>query len=56
LAAALATAQVDVKLFDRLQFRAIGPANMGGRTTDVEGVPGNPNILYVGTGGGGLWK
>lgn len=46
----------DVKLFDRLQYRAIGPANMGGRTADVEGVPGNPNIVYAGTGGGGVWK
>ncbi len=46
----------DSKVFDNLQYRAIGPANMGGRTTDVEGVPGDPNIVYVGTGGGGAWK
>ncbi|MBI3473237.1 MAG: hypothetical protein HY013_17920, partial [Candidatus Solibacter usitatus] len=46
----------DPKVFDRLEWRAIGPANMGGRTTDVEGVPGNPNLVYVATGGGGLWK
>jgi photosystem II stability/assembly factor-like uncharacterized protein len=42
--------------FDRLEWRFVGPANMGGRTTDVEGVAANPNIVYVGTGGGGLWK
>ena len=42
--------------FDHLEYRAIGPAIMGGRTTDVEGVPGNPNIVYVATGAGGLWK
>ena len=29
---------------------------MGGRTTDVEGVPGNPNVVYVATASGGLWK
>jgi photosystem II stability/assembly factor-like uncharacterized protein len=47
---------VDASVFERLEWRSIGPANMGGRTTDVEGVPGNPNIVYVGTGCSGLWK
>ncbi len=47
---------MDTKVFDRLEWRSIGPANMGGRTADVEGVPGNPNIVYVGTGSGGVWK
>jgi photosystem II stability/assembly factor-like uncharacterized protein len=42
--------------FERLEWRSIGPANMGGRTADVEGVPGNPNIVYVATASGGLWK
>ncbi|MFN2514427.1 MAG: WD40/YVTN/BNR-like repeat-containing protein, partial [Pyrinomonadaceae bacterium] len=36
--------------------RSIGPANMGGRTADVEGVPGDLNTVYVATGSGGLWK
>ncbi|HKZ03752.1 MAG TPA: hypothetical protein VJ180_16030 [Pyrinomonadaceae bacterium] len=40
----------------RLEWRSIGPANMGGRTADVEGVPGDPNIVYVATASGGLWK
>ncbi len=39
-----------------LVWRNIGPANMGGRVADVEGVPGNPNIVYVGTGSGGVYK
>jgi len=47
---------VDVKALERLEWRAIGPANMGGRTCDVEGVPGNPNLVYVATASGGLWK
>jgi photosystem II stability/assembly factor-like uncharacterized protein len=47
---------LDTKIFDRLEWRSIGPANMGGRTADVEGVPGNPNIVYVGTASGGVWK
>ncbi|HLL77194.1 MAG TPA: hypothetical protein VK421_18215 [Pyrinomonadaceae bacterium] len=44
------------QLFERLEWRNIGPANMGGRTADVEGVPGNPNVVYAATGSGGLWK
>ncbi|HYP52348.1 MAG TPA: hypothetical protein VEQ42_02345, partial [Pyrinomonadaceae bacterium] len=44
------------QLFERLEWRNIGPANMGGRTADVEGVPGNPNVVYVGTASGGVWK
>ena len=42
--------------FSRLEWRSIGPANMGGRIADVEGVPGNANIVYVATASGGLWK
>jgi len=32
-------------LFDRLEFRSIGPASMGGRITDIEGVAGNPALV-----------
>jgi photosystem II stability/assembly factor-like uncharacterized protein len=39
-----------------LEWRGIGPANMGGRVADVEGVPGNPRIVYVGAASGGVWK
>jgi len=42
--------------FSALNWRSIGPANMGGRVADVEGVPGNPNIVYVATGSGGIFK
>lgn len=42
--------------FERLEWRSIGPANMGGRTADVEGIPGDPNTVYVATASGGLWK
>ncbi|MEZ5424636.1 MAG: hypothetical protein R2747_00095 [Pyrinomonadaceae bacterium] len=41
---------------ENLAWRSIGPANMGGRVADVEGVPGNPNIVYVATGSGGVFK
>ena len=39
-----------------LNFRNIGPAVAGGRVTSVVGIPGNPNIYYVGTAGGGVWR
>jgi photosystem II stability/assembly factor-like uncharacterized protein len=44
------------KAFERLEWRSIGPANMGGRTADVEGIPGNSNVVYVASASGGLWK
>src|SRR4026208_624307 len=39
-----------------LEWRSIGPANMGGRVADCEGVPGDPSVVYVATGSVGLWK
>jgi photosystem II stability/assembly factor-like uncharacterized protein len=47
---------LDPSVFSRLEWRSIGPCNMGGRVSDVEGVPGNPNIVYVGSASGGVWK
>src|SRR5215212_10048470 len=42
--------------FSRLEYRSIGPAIMGGRIADVEGVPGDANLVYVASASGGLWK
>ncbi len=42
--------------FDHLKWRPIGPVNMSGRVADVEGVPGDPNVVYVGAASGGVWK
>ncbi len=39
-----------------LNYRNIGPVNMSGRVADVEGIPGDPRILYVGSASGGVWK
>jgi photosystem II stability/assembly factor-like uncharacterized protein len=39
-----------------LHYRWIGPAVMGGRLDAVAGVPGNPNLIYLGHASGGLWK
>ncbi|MGH9332577.1 MAG: WD40/YVTN/BNR-like repeat-containing protein, partial [Vicinamibacteria bacterium] len=42
--------------FAALEWRNIGPSIMGGRVSDVEGVPGDPRIVYVGAASGGVWK
>jgi photosystem II stability/assembly factor-like uncharacterized protein len=39
-----------------LKWRSIGPVNMAGRTTDVEGDPRNPKVFYVAGAAGGIWK
>ena len=48
--------KLDSSAFNGLRARSIGPAVMGGRITAIEGVNSNPNIIYVGAAGGGLWK
>ncbi|MGH9733080.1 MAG: VPS10 domain-containing protein [Candidatus Acidiferrales bacterium] len=43
------------KLISKLQWRSVGPY-IGGRVVTVTGVPSNPNLFYMGTVGGGIWK
>jgi hypothetical protein len=40
----------------QLQWRAIGPAVMGGRIDDIEVDERNSSTIYVGAASGGLWK
>ena len=37
-------------------FRSIGPATMGGRVNDIEGVIDDPLTVWIGFATGGLWK
>lgn len=39
-----------------LEWRSIGPANMSGRVTDVEGLPSPSKTFYVAAAAGGIWK
>jgi photosystem II stability/assembly factor-like uncharacterized protein len=39
-----------------LQYREIGPALMGGRISDLAVVERSPQVFYLGTATGGLWK
>ncbi|HEV2340666.1 MAG TPA: hypothetical protein VGS15_02565 [Candidatus Acidoferrales bacterium] len=51
-----ATDQKPADIFANLKFRDLGPAVAGGRVAAVAGIPGQPNVYYVGAGGGGVWK
>jgi photosystem II stability/assembly factor-like uncharacterized protein len=44
------------EVFKGLKFREIGPAVMGGRIDDFAVVESNPDIIYVGTASGGVFK
>ncbi|HTL43971.1 MAG TPA: hypothetical protein VL262_06495 [Vicinamibacterales bacterium] len=42
-------------LFAELHWRQIGPFR-GGRTKSATGVPGQPNVFYIGAVNGGVWR
>jgi len=42
--------------FSGLSYRNIGPANMSGRMSDVEGIAGDPSTMYLSAASGGVWK
>jgi photosystem II stability/assembly factor-like uncharacterized protein len=42
--------------YKNIQWRLAGPNNRSGRSTDVAGITGNPNIMYAAYATGGLWK
>ncbi len=45
----------DANLWKPVRWRLVGPAR-GGRTLAVSGVSGNPDVYYMGTVAGGVWK
>ncbi|MGH8336564.1 MAG: WD40/YVTN/BNR-like repeat-containing protein, partial [Gammaproteobacteria bacterium] len=42
-------------LMSQMKWRSVGPY-IGGRVVAVTGVPGDDNLFYAGTVGGGVWK
>jgi hypothetical protein len=52
--AAIHAQQIDSAIFNQLRYRHIGPP--GNRVSAVAGVPGQPNIYYVGAASGGIWE
>ncbi|HLX67835.1 MAG TPA: hypothetical protein VKR41_12590, partial [Puia sp.] len=52
-----ATAQkINLEQFKNLKPRNIGPAGMSGRITTIDVALDNPNIIYLGSASGGVWK
>src|SRR5258705_1758126 len=45
---------INPDVYGQLKYRYIGPE--GNRATSVAGVPGKPNIWYVGAASGGIFK
>ncbi len=58
LFASLTTFSQDFKmeLLQDLKPRNIGPGGMSGRVTAIDAVNDDPDVMYVGTASGGLWK
>ncbi|HEU0184910.1 MAG TPA: glycoside hydrolase [Blastocatellia bacterium] len=50
-----AAQQYNQNLYQSLQWRCIGPFRAG-RTVGATGVPGQPNVFYIGVNNGGVWK
>lgn len=48
--------QFSIDLVKNMSPRNIGPGGMSGRVTAIDVVHKNPDIMYVGTASGGLWK
>ncbi|AUP80758.1 WD40/YVTN/BNR-like repeat-containing protein [Flavivirga eckloniae] len=48
--------EFSMDLLKNMQPRNIGPGGMSGRVTAIDVVHSNPDIMYVGTASGGLWK
>ena len=48
-------AQIDSDQILGMKWRMIGPFR-GGRTVGATGVPGQPNVFYIGVNNGGVWK
>ena len=49
------TQQYDPAFYSALRWRMIGPFR-GGRTVAAVGVPGAPDVLYIGVNNGGAWR
>ena len=47
---------LDSAMLAAFRWRPIGPANMGGRIADVEGIPSPSKTFFVAAAAGGIWK
>ncbi|MCA0959285.1 hypothetical protein LCL86_09545 [Muricauda ruestringensis] len=56
LTVGLTAQEFNMDLVQDMKPRNIGPAGMSGRVTAIDVVHDNPEVMYVGTASGGLWK
>ncbi len=56
IVAPLRAQSLDSTVTAAMKWRTVGPANFGGRVSDVVGIPGPSKTLFVATAGGGIWK
>jgi photosystem II stability/assembly factor-like uncharacterized protein len=54
--AAPQAATLDSTLLAGFRWRNIGPANMGGRTSSVAGIPSPSKTFFIAAAAGGIWK
>ncbi|MEQ9305529.1 MAG: xyloglucanase precursor, partial [Marinoscillum sp.] len=48
--------KLDMEAFKNMAPRSIGPAGMSGRITAIDVVTDEPDVMYVGSASGGVWK
>ncbi len=48
--------KISLEQFKNLKSRSIGPAGMSGRVTAIDALYTNPDLIYLGTASGGVWK
>lgn len=48
--------EFSMEILKDVKPRNIGPGGMSGRVTAIDVVTSNPDVMYVGTASGGLWK
>jgi photosystem II stability/assembly factor-like uncharacterized protein len=50
------TQPLDSAFLSNFTWRSVGPTNMMGRVSDVEGIPSPSKTFFVASAGGGVWK
>ena len=51
-----AVAQFRAERFAQIRGRSVAPDGMSGRVADVDVVRSNPNVIFVGSSTGGVWR
>lgn len=56
ISTSLVAQDININYLKNMKPRNIGPGGMSGRVTAIDVVHSDPDIMYVGTASGGLWK